>query len=427
MRQRFGVLFLVVVSCALLGSDVIDRIAAVVNDEVILLSELDEKQFVLQAQGQLKAVDSTQVSQARREILDQLIEEKLVVQRAKSLGIELDPTEVTTRVNEAMEKVRSRFPTVDAFRETLRQEGITETMLRERYESDIRQEILGQRIVGREVRSKVEVTSDDVRKYYDEQKDDLPQKPMEINLAHIVAYPVSREREEAAGKRIAEARARIAGGEAFEDVAADASDDPSKSRGGSLGWFSPGDLDPAFESAIDTLEIEELSEPVRSRFGYHLIEVMQRDGDRFNVRHVLAMVEPSDEDVRKARERAEAARARILAGEPFEEVAGELSEDALSRDKGGDLGWTPTRYLLPQVSAVLDSLEVGAVSPVVESDLGFHVFKILNRRSGGEYAYDEIKDRLRSFLEQKELEKVYDEWLAAVRDSAYVEIKAWER
>jgi peptidyl-prolyl cis-trans isomerase SurA len=242
-----------------------------------------------------------------------------------------------------------------------------------------------------------------------------------------VAYPVSQEREEAARKRMADARNRITGGEAFADVAAEVSDDPTKARGGDLGWFSPGDLDPAFQTALDTLAVGELSEPVRSRFGYHLIEVLERDGNRFHVRHILAQVEPTDEDVKRARAAAETARNRILAGASFEDVAKELSEDTLTRDKGGDLGWTPVQYLLPQVAAVLDSVDVGDTSPVVESDLGFHVFKVLNRRSGGEYAYDEIKDRLRGFLEQKELEKVYDDWLAAVRDSAYVEIKTWER
>lgn len=427
MRKRFGVLLLLAASTVLLGSDVIDRIAAVVNDEVILLSELDEKLFVLQAQGRLEGTDSTRVNEARRGILDQLIEEKLVVQRARSLGIELDATEVKTRVDAALEQVRSRFPSVDAFRETLRQEGITETMLRERYESDISQEILGQRIVGREVRSKVEVTSDDVRRYFDEEKDQLPVKPMEVQLAHIVAYPIGPAREDAARKRIEDTRRRITEGESFEAVAAAVSDDPSKSRGGALGWFSPGDLDPAFESALDSLAVGELSPPVRSRFGYHLIEVLERDGERYNVRHILVLVEPSPEDVARARDTAERARGRVQAGEPFETVAKEMSEDALTRDKGGDLGWTPVQYLLPDVAAMLDSMTVGDVSAVAQSDLGFHVFKIQNRRAGGEYAFDEIKDRLRTYLEQKELETVYDEWLVAVRDSAYIEIKTWER
>ena len=96
-------------------------------------------------------------------------------------------------------------------------------------------------------------------------------------------------------------------------------------------------------------------------------------------------------------------------------------------DLGGDLGWTPSQFLVPAVKEAVDTLEVGGVSPVVASDQGFHVFKVLNRRSGGAYEFEEIKDRLHGFLEQKELEKVYDEWMAGIRDSSYIEIRTWVR
>jgi len=122
-----------------------------------------------------------------------------------------------------------------------------------------------------------------------------------------------------------------------------------------------------------------------------------------------------------------AAWERIEAGESFEDVARETSDDEATRETGGDLGWTPAQFLVPGVKEVVDTLEVGAVSPVVASDQGFHVFKVKNRRSGGEYEFEEIKDRLHGFLEQKELEKVYDEWMAGIRDSSYIEIRTWVR
>jgi parvulin-like peptidyl-prolyl isomerase len=108
-------------------------------------------------------------------------------------------------------------------------------------------------------------------------------------------------------------------------------------------------------------------------------------------------------------------------------VALEMSDDPSTRENGGNLGWTATEVLLPGVKEVVDTLEVGGVSPVLSSDRGFHVFKVTNRRTGGEFTYEEIEDQLRGFLEQKKLTEVYDEWMAGIRDSAYVEIKAWER
>ena len=425
MKER--ILVLCVVALCLTGGQVVDRIAAVVNDDIILASEVEEKLFLLDARGQLKGRDSTQVSEMRKEILNRLIEERLVVQRAKSQSIEAEASDLQKRVDEEMQKVRAQFPSPEAFRQALSQEGISETMLRERYQHDIEQELLGQRIVSKEVRSKVEVTTADVEKYFNENKDELPRKSAELELAHFLARPVDASVEKASLEKIEKARARIAGGEKFEDVAAEMSDDPSKSRGGMLGWFQKGDLDPMFESVAESLTLGELSQPVRSSFGYHLIEVLERDGERFRVRHILALVEPSKEQIQAAEQRAEAARGRLSGGEPFESVVKEGSEDVETKDKGGNLGWIDPRMLLPEVAGLLDSLQVGQLSPVVRSGQGFHVFKVLNRRAGSDYTYDEIKDRLKTYLEQQELEKAYDTWMKGIRDSAYVEIKTWSR
>lgn len=432
MRRRFGGWMMTVGALALLGAtavltagEVIDRIAAVVNEDIILLSEVEEKLFILDSQGQLAGRDSTEIAEIRREVLNRLIEEKLVVQRAKSQGITVDESEVTQRVDAAMAQVKGQFPTDAAFQSALTREGISETMLRERYENDVRQEILAQRVVGREIRNQVEVTTDEVQKYFREHQDELPQRPDEVELAHIVAYPVDPAKDRAALERIEAARARILGGESFETVAAETSDDPSKARGGELGWFADGDLDPDFQAAVDTLGLGVLSPPVRSRFGYHVIEVEEKDADRFRVRHILALVQASQEDVTLAQERAAEARERVLAGESFESVAEEMSDDPLTRDRGGDLGWTPMEALLPAVAAMIDSVGVNHISPVVPSDRGFHVFKIKNRRGGGAYEFSEIRDQLRTYLENQELETAYGKWMTGVRDSAYVEIKAW--
>jgi peptidyl-prolyl cis-trans isomerase SurA len=285
--------------------------------------------------------------------------------------------------------------------------------------------MLAQRIVAREIRSQVEVTTDQAQKYFDEHKDELPQRPEEVHIAHILVVPQAGEQAGGPLGEIKAARARIEGGESFAEVAEDVSDDPSRTRGGVLGWFRPGDLDPDFEAAVGALEVGELSEPVRTRFGFHLIEVMDRDGERFEVRHILKLVELGDDAVAAAQERAEEARELVVAGEPFEDVAARMSDDELTRDTGGDLGWTPVASLMPAVSSMVDSLGVNGLSPVITSERGFHVFKILDRRTGGAYEFDEISDQLKSLLEQQELEEAYDEWMSAVRDSAYVEIKTW--
>ena len=426
-RRALAPLFLLSLVLVLTGGEVIDRIAAVVNDDVILLSEVDEKLFIVAAQGQLQGRDSTEVAQVRRDILDRLIEERLVVQRAKSQGIRVDDSEIVARVDEAMTKVKSQFPTTADFERALQSEGLTETMLRERYENDVRQEFLAQRIVGREIRGKVEVTSDQVKKFYDENQDQLPPKPDELEMAHLVCFPISPEKDKAARAKIEAAAKRLATGESFEDVAKAMSEDPTSARGGLLGWFGPGDLDPDFQATVDTLDTMQISEPIQTRFGYHIVQVLDRNDDRFQVRHILVLVEPSGEELARAYERAQAAHDRLEAGAEWATVVREASDDEFTRDDGGNLGWTSSETLLPDVAAVLDSLTVGDYSDLVQTEPGYHVFKLLNRRGGEAYTYDEIRDRLRQLVENQELQKVYDEWMAGIRDSAYVEIKAWNR
>jgi peptidyl-prolyl cis-trans isomerase SurA len=427
MKRWMGAAILLGALAMLTAGDVIDRIAAVVNDDVILLSEVDEKLFILDSQGQLAGKDSTEVHQIRRDILDRLIEERLVVQRARSQGITVEAQEVTARVDAALEQVKSQFPSEEAFQDALRKEGISITMLRERYESDVQQELLAQKIVGREIRGKVEVTGDQVRKFYDEHKDELPQKPEEVHLAHVVVYPIDAAMDRSARERIEAARKRLAAGEAFETVAAALSEDATRTRGGLLGEFGPGDLDPDLEAAIDTLRTGVVSSPVRTRLGYHLIEVVSREGGRNKIRHILARIEIRPADLALARGKAESALARIQGGESFGDVAKAMSDDELTRDNGGDLGWTPVEALVPAIAAMIDSVGMSGLSPVVESDRGYHIFKVLNRRSGGTYEFEDVQDRLRQYVEQQELEKAYDTWMTAVRDSAYVEVKNWER
>ncbi|NNF07157.1 MAG: hypothetical protein HKN21_10385 [Candidatus Eisenbacteria bacterium] len=401
-------------------ADVIDRIAAVVNEEIILLSEVDEKVFLLQAQGQLQARDSVEVAAVRREVLNRLVEERLVVQRAKSQGIEVDEVEITQGVNKALENVRSQFPDEASFEQALEAEGITLNMLRERYEKDLRQERMSQRIVGREIRSEVEVTTEDVQKYFDENQDTLPTKAQEVHLAHLVVEPIDKAKEKAAREKLAKIAAGLKSKDDFDAAA-------KENVGGKLGQLCRGDLAPSVEAVLDTLEVGGFSAPTRSLNGFHIFYMAEREGTCFTVEHILIPITVSEDDVKMARAKAQKAYDEIAAGADFASIVTKYTDDELTVETGGDLGWAPVASLLPDVAASLEGLEINGISEVIQSDRGFHVFKLLERREGGAYEFAEVRDQLQRYLEQLELEKVYDVWMNGLRDSAYVEIKAWTR
>ena len=420
--KRLLVLLALLSLPALVVADVIDRVAAVVNDDIILLSEVDERIFLLAAQGQIDAADTNRVDEIRKDVLERLVEEKLVVQRAESQGITVDESELVPEVDAAVEQVRKRYGSEQAFQNALEAEGITLSMLRERYESDLTNERLAQRIVGREVRSSVNVTTEDVETYYNENQGELPGKSAEVRLAHLVVEPRNDEVEAAAQREVAGVRDRLrAGGDFQAEVDAH--------RGlATLSRFCPGDLDPQIEDAVAGLEPGGISEPVRSAIGYHVFQLGDREENGcYTLRFVVVEVPTDEVDVSGAQASAEEARQRILDGEQWNTVVAEYSDDAETRDNGGDLGWTPVEALLPEVGDQVGDLAPGEVSTVVRSDRGFHVFRMVERREGGDYTFDEIREQLRRYLESQKLQEAYDEWMVGIRDSAYVEIKTWKR
>ena len=419
---KHGLLLVVLVAgVSASAQEVLDRIAAVVNKDVVLLSEIDEKVFLLAAQGQLQNADSTRVEQLRREILDRLVEEKLIEQRAKSQGFEVSDAEITAAVDQAVERVKERYPNPGDFQKALDAEGITLTMLRERYEGELRRERMMQMVVGREIRSRVNITSEDVEAYYAQNKDQLPGSPEEILLAHVLAEPVTAQQVAEARQLAGEARERLVGGEDWESLAKDyrVIEEPQT--------YCKGDLDPAFESALSAIEPGGVTMPLQVPGRFHVFQLVSREGDCFELRFLMVQIPGTQEDADRALSRVEEARERVLAGEDFAVVAAEVSDDADSKENGGELGWVALEGLLPEVAEIIKKTETGDITGVAQSERGFHVFKVLDRRAGRALEYDEIQDELRQYLEQQELEKAYTEWLADVRDSAYVEIKAWSR
>ncbi|MBD3161316.1 MAG: hypothetical protein GF346_03860, partial [Candidatus Eisenbacteria bacterium] len=234
--------------------------------------------------------------------------------------------------------------------------------------------------------------------------------------------------EENYRQRAEEIREEIVGGLPFEEAARRYSDDErSAEQGGLLGRFSPGELgDRNFESVAFTLPRGEISEPVRTNLGYHLLEVVARDseGAWARVRHILVGITPSKSDAQRVRRKVQRIRDRIVAGEiTFAEAVRRHSQDHASREEGGDVGWLPIDNFLGETRAAVEDLRVGEISPIAEVEGGFHVFKLVGEQAATEYTFDEIQGELRNIVEMEERQKVLDEYLAELRNETFVEIR----
>ncbi len=422
------------------GANRLDGIAAVVNEEVVLQSDVEEQlyQFLTQSHAQ---PDPAALDTLRHQVLDQLINEKIIVAEAKRQGMVASEAEVNRQVDEAVRQKKEALGGEQAFQDQLRTENTTEAAVRERYRQQLQREMLAQRLIHKALPPKP-VSPEEAAAYFKLHPDKFPKRPPDVHV-QVIQIPVLPDSAADAQGRAAAlaARKRIVAGEKFAKVAADVSQDPGSARaGGDLGFISPGTMEPSFEQAALKLKIGELSQPIKSPFGWHLIEVLERDTVRtkagvdsldekgkpvpeVHARHILIRVPVGDDDVERARKLAVRVRAEAVKGMDFATLVHRYSKYQGQQDENGDLGFISLGTLQPQIRAGLDTLEAGEVSEVLQNPVGFNIFKLLDRRPERVYSYEEIKDELPNAVAEIRFRERYDDWVKGLRAKARVEMR----
>jgi peptidyl-prolyl cis-trans isomerase SurA len=410
------------------GATVVEGVVAVVGDTPILRSELNDRYAMLSPQFEIAADDTARANQLRREILDNLVSEQLLLQEAEGQGLKADQEQIDSAVASAIDGDRQRLGP-DGFNAELTNEGITEADLRARYASEARKEILRRQLLQKEVVSKVTVTDAQVEQNFRENKDKIGMRPRALRVLDLfVRIMPDSLIESTYRKRAEEVRKEIEGGLAFEEAAKRYSDDEkTRDDGGLLGRFGPGDLgDRTFERAAFTGTPGALVGPIRTNLGYHLIKIMDKDpqGAWAQIRHILIAVSPSRSDEMRAKQKIESIRADIVSGKlDFADAVRRFSDDAATRDAGGDVGWLPIDNFLADTRGAVDSLRVGNVSRTASVEGGFHLFKLIGEQAETSYTFDEIRDELRGMVENQERQKRLDAYLGELRKKIFVEIR----
>ena len=430
-----------VLLAAPLAAQRLDGIAAVVNDEVVLQSDVEEQLYLFMMRAQAEP-DSTVADTLRRQILDQLIDEKLIVAEAKRQSVTVPDAEVNKQVDQAIKEAKERMGSAEAFAAQLQRENLTEAKLREKYKGEVRRQMLAQRLVQKQIARKT-VTATEAEAYFKAHPDKFPKLPGEVHVA-VIQIPVAPDsaRDVKARAEAAKARQRIVAGEKFAKVAAEVSDDPGSARsGGDLGYFTRGQLDPAVEDAAFSQKIGVVSAPVRSPVGYHLVEVLDRDtlktaAKRDSVdeqgrpvieahaRHILVRVEVTEADVERARKKAERVRAEAAKGGDFAQLVSRYSEYKGPSSAGGDLGFLSLGNLQPQIRGALDSLAVGQISRVLVNRAGFNIFRMIEKRPERAYTLEEIRGELPQAVGTIQFREKYDAWVKGLRAKAHIEYRS---
>ncbi len=404
----------------------VDRIVAVVNDEVLTSNDLSERVQLVVRQiqrqgGQLPGADVLQ-----RQILERMINDLVQVQLAKETGIKVDDLTLDRTIERISQE--NSLTLVD-FRKALERDGIRYPRFRE----DIRSEILLARLREREVENAIVVTDAEVdTELAREAKESSGDS--EFRLAHVlvlVPAQASAEQIEQRRRRALVALSELRRGTNFAQIAATYSDAPDATQGGSLGWRASGRLPTLFLDALDKLQPGEVSDILRSPNGFHIVKLLEKRGraaaqgvQQTRVRHILLRAREGLSEA-EARERLQRLRDRIVAGTDFAELARLHSEDA-SAAKGGELGWVAAGDTVPEFERVMNALRDSEVSQPVQTPFGWHLVQVLERRSD-ELSGDRKKVAARTAIRARKADEAYQDWLRQARDRAFVENRLDEK
>jgi len=413
-----------VVSLSLLSNNAIaieplDSIAVVVNDDVITKNELEQKVEYFENQIRLSGGSVTDTDSLRKQVLERMIRDKIQLQNAAQLGIQVDDINLN-RMIDAMAKKNNL--TLNELRATLQKEGIEFADFR----SQTRDELIIQELQKRMVADKVNVTSQEIRQFI-ESNTQQDNSATEYHLYHIlIATPESAGPEDIqiAQKKADAIYQQLQEGADFKQLAVQESDGSNALNGGDLGVRKANELPELFLNAIEGLGQGDISKPVRSASGFHLLKVESTSSNvemvtQTHARHILitTSADISDED---ARQTLTELKQRIEEGEDFADLANEYSDDPGSKVQGGDLGWANPGTFVAEFERVMGSLEEGQISEPFKSQFGWHILQVLERRQH-DMGKTMLEARATQSIQARKIDEELRLWLRRIRDEAYVE------
>ena len=417
---RALLLALVAASTSHAATEMLDQVVAIVDDDVVMASELRERIGMLTETLRARGVDLPPEDELIRETLDRLILERIQLQMGERYGVRIPDAQL----DQAMARIAAQNRmTLEQFRLALQQEGRSYAEMRE----DVRQELVVQRVQAGNVNQRIQITDQEIDNYLDtEEGQKLVQPEYRIVHALLPMSSTATDREVETAREHAERLVRrIRAGESFDEVISGSGGDYTFT-GGDLGWRKLDDLPSIFQGVATELETGETADVFRSPSGLHIVNMADRRGvgmtiNQTRIRHIL--IKPSEilTDA-QARDRAAELRARIRDGEDFAALARQFSEDIGTAAEGGDLGWTSPGQMVPEFENAADSTATGEISPPVRTQYGWHILEVLDRREKD--MTDEMRRaQVREFLHSRKYQEELDAWLRKIRDEAFVDIK----
>ncbi|MFQ3199376.1 MAG: peptidyl-prolyl cis-trans isomerase SurA [Zhongshania sp.] len=392
----------------------LDKIVAIVDDDIILASELDERVQSIQTNIARTGKQAPPEDELRTEVLDLLVRENIQMQMAKRYGVRIDDEELNAAVSRI---AANNNMSISQFQQALISSGASYLAVREQ----ISREMILQRVQMGNVNQRIQVTEQEIKNYLQSSEGKEVTSP-EFHFSHILV-PVSSDATDAESKQ-AETKAaalsvKLRAGKSVDN----AGDNISISD---LGWRKGIELPALFKDIAANMNDGDVSEPLQSASGFHIIKLLESRGVKQLVKQTHAshiLLKPSAiRDESQTIALAKLLRQRALKGEEFRDLAKEFSEDIGSAQEGGDLGWTTPGQLVPEFQQAMDETAIGEIHEPAASQFGWHVIKVTERRSK-DVTNDMRKQIARNALHERKYADELDIWLRKIRSEAFVDIK----
>jgi peptidyl-prolyl cis-trans isomerase SurA len=405
------------------SGELLDRVAATVNDGVVLTSEVDEQMLIVVDRLRAQKLDLPPQNVLRQQILDRLVLQELQMQRANRAGIKVSDETLNNALNDVAESNKIKLADLP---NALASQGIDYASYRDNIRKELAQQILRQR----DVIARINVSPREIDQFLERQKK-MPSDANEYNVSHIlIAVPQAATPEQAdeAAKKADEVYQKAISGEDFGRLAVANSNSQTALEGGSLGWRKGTELPTFLGEAIATMKAGDVTKPMRTPSGFHIIKLNDIRGNaqviqnQVHARHILIKTNELQDDA-TVQQKLASIRDRILnKGENFAAVASVVSEDPGSASEGGDLGWAGPGSYVPEFEKQLAQLQPDEISQPFRTQFGWHIIQLLGRRQF-DVTDDQRRQRAFTALRESKADEETELWLRRLRDEAYVEYK----
>lgn len=420
MRNIFTILILTCIPL-IYAQEIIDGIAAIVGENIILKSEVD--QFVQINASQLR-IDPRRDPEAYQQLVNQslqsLIDEKILLEQAKIETVEVKDREVEAMLEQQIENIIFQAGSKENAEEIL---GSPINKIRRDYRPLIKNRLIVEKLRN-EMFSKVNITRREVENFYNTFKDSLPEIPPSYDFSQILFEIKPGSKEENRAKSLADSLYNLLKNKnaSFSELAKNFSQDPASAYdGGDLGYISRGGFIKEFEEVAFSLNINDISEVVKTEFGYHIIKLIDRKGENIRVSHILIKPEISDENIDSLINKITYVRNMLITGEmTFDSAAILYSDDPDVKINKGRI----PRILKSQIQqreflSVLDTLQIGKISQIFSTDMGYHILKLNN-------VFTDTWSVIEKWALEYKKSTLYDEWIDELRSKFYIELRIGE-